>query len=107
MAYEYAENLDNLWVGEKKGLKIRGVRVLLVRLDDRVLAYENKCAHLSVALDDGDLTDGVLTCRAHGWQYDIHTGAGRNPTGVCLRSFPVRIQGSEIWIELKEEEGVA
>jgi nitrite reductase/ring-hydroxylating ferredoxin subunit len=42
----------------------------------------------------------VLTCSAHGWQYDARSGRGCNPTGVALLRLPVEIRGADIWVDL-------
>src|SRR5262245_13829224 len=104
MAYRLAARLDNLWSGEMLGVCLGGRRVLLVRIDGEVHAYEDRCAHLGVALSEGRLAGGVLTCRAHEWQYDVRTGRSINPKSAMLRRFPVRIEGGAILVAVEEEE---
>jgi toluene monooxygenase system ferredoxin subunit len=87
---------DELWIGEMKGVVVGGRRVLVLRLEDGVFAYEDRCAHLGVPLSEGTLEDGVLTCRAHHYQYDARTGAGINPRDVRLASVPLRVDAGRI-----------
>jgi toluene monooxygenase system ferredoxin subunit len=89
-----------LWSGEAVGLVIDGARVLLVNVDDRIYAYEDRCAHQGVPLSEGRLAGGVLTCRAHHWEYDACTGHGLNPRGVSLRSLAVRVEGDSILVDI-------
>ena len=103
MAYRLAARLDDLWSGEMLGVCISGTRILLVRLDGEIHAYEDRCAHLGIALSEGRLEGGVLTCRAHEWQYDARTGRSINPKTAMLRRFPVRIEGGAIWVALDAE----
>lgn len=110
MALRPAARLDSLWSGEMMGIVMDGVKVLLVNLDGRVCAYEDRCAHQRVPLSQGRLCGRVLTCAAHEWQYDACTGHGLNPQGVALRRFPVCIEGGDILLdvaapETREEEG--
>jgi len=93
--------LDELWAGELVGAVVDGVPVLLVRIDDTVHAYEDRCAHLGVRLSEGELAGTVLTCRAHHWQYDIVTGRGVNPRDTCLSRFPVEIHGGSIFVDVR------
>lgn len=88
--------MEDLWIGEMKGIAVDGRRVLLVRLEEGVFAYEDRCAHLGVPLSEGTLADGVLTCRAHHYQYDVRTGAGINPKSVRLVSVPFSVRDGRI-----------
>ena len=49
-----------LWDGDMTARRVDGHDVLLVRLNGVVYAYENRCAHLGVALSEGRL-DGIRT----------------------------------------------
>jgi toluene monooxygenase system ferredoxin subunit len=92
--------LADLWIGDLVPAQVAGTRVLVVRLGDEVRAYLDRCAHLGVALSEGTLEGGVLTCSAHHWQYDVATGRGINPDTVCLVRFPVTITDGEVYVEL-------
>ena len=83
------ERLDALWDGEMRGYVVAGRKVLLVKLEAGLFAYEDRCAHLGVALSTGKLEGDVITCSAHHYQYCARTGAGINPRSVCLRKFAV------------------
>jgi toluene monooxygenase system ferredoxin subunit len=100
MAYTKALPRDELWIGEMRSCNIAGRRVLLVGLPNGVCAYEDRCAHLGIPLSDGTLRDGVITCSAHGFQYDASTGLGINPKNTRLAQFPVRIEDDHICVEL-------
>jgi toluene monooxygenase system ferredoxin subunit len=100
MAFHKVMALDELWSGEKVGLVVAGRKILLVNLDGRIYAYEDKCAHLGVALSDGFVHGTSLICRAHRWEYDLCTGKGRNPTTACLQPFTVRVEHNNILVEL-------
>ena len=97
-----AASVSELWDGEMQARSVGGKRVLLVHWEGRIHAYEDRCAHLGVPLSEGMLDKGVITCSAHHYQYDACTGAGINPRSVCLRRYPVRIDGNDIYVDLGE-----
>ena len=103
MAPRRCATLDQMWDGDMAACLVEGRRVLLVKLDGEVCAYEDRCAHLGVALSEGDLRDGVLTCSAHHYQYDARTGTGINPKTVRLRRFRVTVEGGEVLVDTSEE----
>jgi toluene monooxygenase system ferredoxin subunit len=100
VSFQYAARAEDLWEGEMLGVRVAGVPVLLLHLDGRLYAYEDRCAHQAVPLSQGRLEGGVLTCSAHEWQYDPTTGCGRNPSGVRVKAFAVRRAGDEIQVDV-------
>lgn len=92
--------LADLWDGDMAGFVVDGAKVLIVRVDGAVHAYEDRCAHLGVPLSEGELDGRVVRCRAHHYEYDACTGCGLNPATVTLRAFPVAIRDGAIWVEL-------
>jgi toluene monooxygenase system ferredoxin subunit len=88
--------LAELWIGEMVSRQVGGQRVVVLRLEDRVCAYVDRCAHLGVPISEGSLDGTVLTCRAHQYQYDARTGEGVNPRGVRLTPVPVEVEGGVI-----------
>ena len=91
--------LEQLWIGEMRCCVVGGRRVLLVRVDDGVHAYEDRCPHLGLPLSNGTLANSVITCSAHGFQYDAGSGLGINPKNLRLIPLPVRVDDGQIWVE--------
>jgi toluene monooxygenase system ferredoxin subunit len=94
---------DELWDGEMACFRAGGAAVLLVKLDGRFHAYQARCPHQGVALAEGELEGGRLTCRAHGWQFDAVTGQGVNPRSAHLKRFPVHVAGRTVLIETEPD----
>jgi toluene monooxygenase system ferredoxin subunit len=107
MALRRVAALSALWKGDKMVVIVGGRRVLLVRPDDAVFAYEDRCAHLGVALSEGRLEGCVLTCAAHEWQYDAASGCGINPRTARLTRFAVVVQGDAIFVDVDAPGGGA
>jgi toluene monooxygenase system ferredoxin subunit len=100
MAFHKVTTLDDLWSGEMRGLVVAGRKVLLVNLDGTIYAYEDKCAHLGLALSNGHLRGALLTCRAHRWEYDLSTGRGCNPATARLRALAVKVEHGDILVDV-------
>lgn len=92
-------DIDELWDGEMACFRAGDAAVLLVKLDGGFHAYQARCPHQGVALAEGELENGRLTCRAHRWQFDAATGQGVNPRGAQLNRFPVHVVGRAVLIE--------
>jgi len=92
--------LDELRIGEMKGVVLDGRPVLLVRLADGVRAYADRCSHQGVRLSEGRLEGTRLTCHAHEWLYDAATGCGINPASCSLTAYPAEVREGRICVDL-------
>lgn len=101
MTFVKVASLSEFWDGEKRCLVAQGHRVLLVKLDGRLYAYENRCAHRGMPLGSGRLEGHILTCPVHEWQYDLRTGHGVNPDGARLRPFALKIENDDVLVDLE------
>jgi toluene monooxygenase system ferredoxin subunit len=99
MAFEPVLPLDDLWIGEMRAVRVAGRAVLLIRLDQGLRAYPDRCAHLGVELSKGTLEDGVITCSAHHHRYDACTGEGVNPRRACLLPLPVQVRAGTVYVD--------
>lgn len=84
-------NLEDLWEGEMEPVDVAGHRVLLVNVDGRVRAYDNRCPHQASALHEGDFDGGTITCASHLWEFDADSGRGINPGTAHLTAFPCQV----------------
>lgn len=93
-----------LWDGDLKRVIVGQVPVLLIRHAGQVVAYPDRCVHLGIPLSEGTLREGILTCRAHQYQYDACTGRGVNPRSVCLQRYGTRVNGGMIHVDTDTAE---
>ena len=89
---------DELWDGEMDVFEVGDVDVLLLKHDGRYHAYQASCPHQDIPLVEGKLEKGVLTCRAHLWQFAADSGRGVNPSNCRLKCYPVEVEGGMVRI---------
>ncbi len=77
-----------------------GVELVLVQSDQGIRAYDARCPHQGTLLSEGEIVEGQLQCRGHGWRFDLASGKCQSQAQVCLRSFPVKIEGQDILVKL-------
>ena len=76
---------------------VAGEPVCLVRLADRVVAFDDRCPHRGTPLTQGTLQGTTLTCAAHTWEFDVRTGALlRLRAPACLSMRSVRERDGQI-----------
>lgn len=102
MGFQRVAKIEDLWSGEMMGLEVNGERILLVNVDSRIYAYADICPHQKSRLSEGSLTDKILRCGTHHWEFDVCSGSGVNPRSACLKLFPIRIDGEDILVDIDE-----
>lgn len=79
---------------------VGGVGLLLTRAGAEIRVYPNACPHLGMPLDDGEIADGVLTCRYHGFAYLLSTGECLTVPEIALARLPVQLEGQRVMVDL-------
>src|ERR1700709_27102 len=99
MGFQNVDKRQDLWSGEMIGLEMNGKRILLVNIDDHIYAYADACPHQDSRLSEGTLTDKILRCARHHWEFDVCSGYGVNRQNAGLRPFPIRLEGEDILVD--------
>ena len=89
---------DDLWDDEMEVFEVDKVEVLVIKHNGKFFAYQAACPHQDIPLVEGKLDQGVLTCRAHLWQFSAETGQGVNPSNCRLKRYPVQVAGGIVHI---------
>ena len=86
--------------GKPKAVQMgEGRSIALFNVDGRIYATDNQCPHMGYPLTRGTVRNGILTCDWHRRSFDLEGGGCFHVECDDLRTFPVDIRGSEIWIE--------
>ena len=83
-----------------KEFPVNGTSVLIVHTGQAFVAYQAMCPHEAVALADGVHDGCVLTCLEHLWQFDLATGAPMGDATVGLKSYPLKQERGELYVQL-------
>jgi nitrite reductase (NADH) small subunit len=63
-------------------------------------AMDNVCLHRGGPLGQGMIEGGKVVCPWHGWQYDPKTGAAEDHPGLKLKTYPIKVENGEVFIDL-------
>ena len=77
-------------VGEKQ--------IAVFNVGGAVYAMDDTCLHRGGSLGGGKLDGKVVTCRAHGWRYDVTTGSTISSPGYGVNSYPAKVVGGRIFV---------
>ena len=98
-----AAQLEQIPPGQSLFVYVGETGVALFNIDGTVYAINDTCLHQGSSLAQGRLNDKIVTCRAHGWKYDVTTGRlTLNPdTGVA--SYPVEVVDGKIMVAIEKK----
>jgi len=93
---------------QREGISRKG---FVAHFNGRLVAYENRCRHLPLALDDGE--NGFFTGDGRHFVCQNHGALFEPSTGLCIRGpceglnlFPLKIEARDGAVWLVEEEAL-
>jgi len=90
--------------GVAKKVKVDGVVVAVVRIDDEIFAIADKCSHADVSLSDGVVwcETKQLECIKHGSAFNLVTGVPDTlPATQPVAVYEVSVVNDEVNVSLK------
>ena len=84
--------------GEGRTVFLRGREYALFNLGDGLYAMDNECPHRGGPLGGGVLESGQVHCPLHGWAFDPKTGECGTKLGCTIKTYPVRVEGGEVFL---------
>jgi nitrite reductase (NADH) small subunit len=95
-------SLANVPEGAGREVVVAGRILAIFRVGADVYAIDGMCAHQGGPLAEGSIEGGIVTCPWHGWQYDVRSGRQPITPAICQTTFPVRIEGDRILVDVKQ-----
>lgn len=97
-----AGRLEELPLGRGTTVTISNKEVALFNVAGTVYAMDDSCLHHGVSLGNSNLEGKIVTCRGHGWRYDVTTGRTLNVPGCGVASYPVKIVNGKIMVAVEQ-----
>lgn len=79
------------------------IPLALTNVDGTIYAFAAHCPHQAWPLWSGSMQGELVRCFLHRWQFNVRTGENIAPGDlpVCLPTYPVQLQGDEIWVDVQ------
>jgi nitrite reductase/ring-hydroxylating ferredoxin subunit len=86
--------------GTGRTFTVAGKEIAVFNVDGEVYAIDDSCVHAGASLGAGKLEGRVLTCRAHGFRYDVTTGQVTTG-GLGVTSYPAKVSDGRIFVAVE------
>ena len=82
---------------------VDGKHVALFQVDGTIHALENACPHGGAALSGGALCGRHVTCPAHGWRFDVTSGALAVAPCITIAKYAVSIENDRVLLGIRTQ----
>ena len=80
------------------------VEILVAKSKKGFVAFPTMCPHMAEPLNEsGLISDGLLTCSKHLWQWELSTGESKGVAEVDLLTYSTKIVDEYIWVYMDNE----
>ena len=95
-------SVEEIPPGKAKEVASGGRVIALFNVDGEIHAMDGICPHAGGPLGAGPLDGQIVTCPWHGWRFDVTTGQHSLNSRLRQERFPVKVEGSNILVQLPE-----
>ena len=89
-------------IADQSALLIKGDNPIAVfRVGNEFFATDDTCTHAKFSLAEGYVEGEEVVCALHEARFCLRTGRVLSPPAIVpLRTYPVRIEGGEVFVEV-------
>ena len=102
MAWVKVAKVSDVKAGMGHSVQVNGREIALFQVDGQFYCIENVCPHMDGPLSEGELHGDVVHCPWHYWPISVTSGRMTYDPAVCVDTFPCRIDGDNILIDVAE-----
>jgi len=93
--------LDKIHEGKPVLVEKNGKSICVARVGQEVFAIQDTCSHSEASLSEGETTGFTIECWLHGAEFDLRTGQALTlPANIALETYPVKIDGNSVTVEI-------
>jgi ferredoxin-nitrite reductase len=90
---------DEIAEGRGKTITVSGTEIAVFKCEGQLYATQNWCPHAGSALAAGALDGGAVVCPAHGYRFDLRTGACATDAQLRLKTFRLVPDGAGFTVQ--------
>jgi nitrite reductase/ring-hydroxylating ferredoxin subunit len=98
MEYVEAGKVEAVPPGKGTVFTVADKELAIFNVDGTFYAMDNACPHEGLSLGTSRLDGKIVTCRGHGWRYDVTTGSTLHVPGYGVATYPVKVADGKIMV---------
>ena len=93
-----ATSIEKLPPGQGMTVTVNGKDIALFNVDGNVHAIDDGCVHAGASLGSSKFQGKIVTCRAHGWKFDVTTGNVSHVPDYGVGCYQVKIEDGKVLV---------
>ncbi len=91
--------LTDIPEGGSKLVMVDDTPIALFKIKGEVHAWDNRCPHRGASLADGNISESVIQCKYHLWEFDIKSACAVANSDLKVKAFEVVIEDGDVFID--------
>ena len=91
--------IDEIPLNGSKLIMVNNQPIALFNLDGRIIAWDNRCPHRGGSLADGNISNKIIQCKFHLWEFDVDTACAVANSVLKVKTFEVKIKEGSVFID--------
>jgi len=100
--YVEVASVEQLPPGRGTVVRVEDRDVALFNVGGTFYAIEDACLHHGMSLGTSKLEGTIVTCRGHGWKYDVTSGSTYPIPGTGVAAYAVKVDDGRIMVAIDE-----
>ena len=85
--------------GGSKLVMVNDIPIALFNLKGKIHAWDNRCPHRGGSLADGNISNKIIQCKFHLWEFDVDTACAVANSVLKVKTFEVKIKEGSVFID--------
>lgn len=86
--------------GVGRAVRVGGRDLALFLVEGAFYCIDNDCPHRNGPLADGFMEGDTVICPWHAWQVSVKTGEVLYMGGLCVNTYPCKVEDGSIFVEI-------
>ncbi len=91
--------LTDIPEGGSKLVMVDDTPIALFNIKGEIHAWDNRCPHRGASLADGNISESVIQCKYHLWEFDIKSACAVANSDLKVKAFEVVIEDGDVFID--------
>jgi 3-phenylpropionate/trans-cinnamate dioxygenase ferredoxin subunit len=92
--------VDQVPPGAIRLVRVAETDVAIFNVDGEIYAINDTCVHAGSSLSAGKVDGKIVTCRSHGFRFDLKTGFVVGVEGYGVAAYPVQVVDGKIMVAI-------
>jgi len=93
--------IDEIPRNGSKLVMINDKPIALFNLEGRIIAWDNRCPHRGASLADSHISEDIIQCKFHLWEFDTHSECSVANPAIEIKSYPIELKDGYVFLNEK------